>query len=106
MLGDQRQFVGVEDPFQQQDRRGDAGMAQFQRLLDAGHREAVGLCLQRARAGYRAVPVGIGLDHRQRLAAAQSPGQAVVVAQRLQIDQRTGWAHALASATGAEAPRE
>ncbi|MDQ1094787.1 hypothetical protein QE400_004200 [Xanthomonas sacchari] len=106
VFGDQRQFLGVEDAFQQQDRRGDAGLAQLQRLLDAGHREAVGLAVQRARAGHRAVPIGIGLDHRQRFAAAQPAGQAVVVAQRVEVDQCTGWAHATASATDAAEPRE
>ena len=98
MLCDQRQLVGVEEAFQQQDRRADSGLAQGERLLDAGHREAVGLVLQCQRTTHGAVAVGIGLDHRQRAPATAIPPakparQPVVVAQRFQVDQGTGGTH-------------
>ena len=90
---DQRQFVGLEEPFQQQDRGADAGLAQFQCLLDAGHPETVGFAFQCLRTAHGTVPVGIGLDHGQRLASAQLARQAVVVAQGGQVDQGTCRAH-------------
>ncbi|MOA03688.1 hypothetical protein D3C78_1232080 [compost metagenome] len=93
LLGDQRQFVGFEEALEQQDRRTDAGRAQLQRLLDAGHREAVGLLRQRLGAAHRAVAVGVGLDHREGAGTAELAGQAVVVTQGVEIDQGTGWTH-------------
>lgn len=97
MLGDQAQFVVFEKTFQQQNRRTDAGLAQLQGLFDTGHRKAVGFRFQRLRAAHRAMPVGIGLDHREGLAAAQALGQAVVVTQCIQIDQRLRRTHYAAS---------
>jgi len=90
---DQRQFGRVEETFHQQDRAADAGLAQFQCFLDAGHAKAIGLVLQRAGTLHRAMAVGIGLDDRQRLAATELAGQAVVVAQGLQVDQCLCRAH-------------
>ncbi|MNI56170.1 hypothetical protein D3C73_1111610 [compost metagenome] len=46
MLGHQRHFARLEDAFQQQDRGTDTGLAQFQRLFNRGHTEAVGLAFQ------------------------------------------------------------
>ncbi|MNT43972.1 hypothetical protein D3C72_1804710 [compost metagenome] len=79
VLGDQRQLVGFEKAFEQQDRRTDARGAQLQRLLDAGHREAVGLVDQRLGAAHRTVTVGVGLDHGEGTGAADFAGQPVVV---------------------------
>ena len=76
---------------------GEPGRPQFQRFLDAGHAERIGLGLQRAGAAHRTVPVGIGLDHRNGLAAPQFACQPVIAAQRVQVNQRTGWAHELDS---------
>ncbi len=98
VLHDQWQLVGVEEAFQQQDRAADAGRAQFQRFFNAGHAERVGLAVQRARAGYGTVAIGVGLYRGQGLAtAAQFTRQAEVGAQRIQVDQRAGWTHALGS---------
>ncbi|MNY21689.1 hypothetical protein D3C86_1552530 [compost metagenome] len=93
MLLDQRQFVGLEEAFQQQDGRADAGRAQLQRLFDAGHGETVGLAFQGLGTAHRTMPVGIGLDHRERLGARHFTGQSVVVTQGLQVDQGTGRTH-------------
>ena len=93
MLLDQRQLFGLEETFQQQNRRTDTSVAQLQRLLDTGHGEAVRLVRQRLGTTHRAVAVGIGLDYRQRLGAGHLTGQTVIVTQGLQIDQSTGWTH-------------
>lgn len=79
--------------FQQQHRRTNAGGAQFQRFLDARHREPVGLRLQCLGHGHRAMAVGIGLDHGEGLGPGDFSGQLVVMAQGLEIDQGTGWTH-------------
>ncbi len=93
MLVDQWQLVGLEKAFEQQDRRLDAGLAQRQRLFDAGNGKAVGLALQRLRATHRAMPVGIGLDHGQGAGAAQLAGQLVVLTQGVEVDKGTGRTH-------------
>ena len=93
MLLDQCQLVRLEEAFQQQDRSANAGLAQLQRLFDTGHGKAIGLFLQSLRATHGAMPVGIGLDHRERLGARYLTGQLIVVTQGLQIDQGTGWTH-------------
>lgn len=90
----------LEETFQQQDRRAHAGLAQFQRFFYAGHGKTVGFRFQRLRTAHRAVAVGVGLDHRQCLAATQLPGQAVVVTQRVQVDQRLRRTHYAASRCG------
>ncbi len=56
----------IEHALEQQDGGVDATRAQLQRLAEEGHREAVGLVVQRPRAAQRAVSVGVGLDHRER----------------------------------------
>ena len=101
MLGHQRHFAGLEDAFQQQDRRTDAGLAQFQRFFDGGHAKAVGLAFQCLRTAHRTVAIGIGLEDRQRLATAQFTGQAIVAAQCAQVDQRAGRTHVRFSCCGA-----
>jgi hypothetical protein len=101
MLGHQRHVAGFEDAFQQQDRRTDAGLAQFQRLFDGGHAETIGLAFQRLRTAHRAMAIGIGLDDRQGLATAQFTGEPVVAAQGAQIDQRAGRTHVRFSCCGA-----
>src|SRR3990167_2952760 len=93
VLLDHRQFVGLEEPFQQQNWPANAGLAQLQRFLDAGHGKTVGLLLQRLGTTHRAMAVGIRLDHRQGARAADLAGQLVVVTQGLQVDQSTGRTH-------------
>ncbi|MNO87195.1 hypothetical protein D3C76_786140 [compost metagenome] len=90
---DQLQLALFEEAFQQQDRRTDAGLAQFQRLFDAGNGETVGFRFQSLGATHGAVAVGIRLDHRQGASAADFAGQTVVVAQGIEIDQGTGGTH-------------
>ena len=104
-MGDyQRQLIRFEETFQQQDGFADAGGAQFQRLLDAGHAKAICFRLQRAGASNGPMPIGIGFDHRQRLAATQRTRQPVVVAQGLQVDQGTGGTQADYSCVAGWAP--
>ncbi|MNJ62923.1 hypothetical protein D3C77_587810 [compost metagenome] len=93
VLGDQCQFAGFEKTFQQQYRGFDTGGAQFQCLLDAGHRKAVGLGLQGQGAAHGAVAVGVGLDHGEGFGTRQFTGQTVVVAQGLEVDQGAGGTH-------------
>ncbi len=83
MLDDQRQLIGFENAFEQQHRRTNASGAQLQRFFDAGDGKPVGLGFQRLGATHRAMAVGIGLDHRQRLGAGDFAGNSVVVAQGL-----------------------
>ncbi|MNF77935.1 hypothetical protein D3C84_600930 [compost metagenome] len=97
MLLDQLQFVGLEEAFQQQDRLADPRRAQLERFLDAGHGKSVGVRFQRFGASHRPMAVGIGLDHGQSLGAADFAGEAVVVAQGLEIDQGTSRTHGEAS---------
>jgi hypothetical protein len=79
-----------DDRAQDEDRLLNAGGAQLKRLLAVAHAEAPepGLTGQAARHGDGAVPVGVGLDHRQHLAARLEPAaDAVEVAlQRRQVD--------------------
>lgn len=53
VLGDQRQLAGLEKAFEQQHRGLDAGCAQFQRFLDAGHGKAVGFVPEPGRSAPR-----------------------------------------------------
>ena len=39
------------------------------------------------------MPVGVGLDHRERPGTADLAGEAVVVAQGFEVDQGTGGTH-------------
>ncbi|MCY1431584.1 hypothetical protein D9M71_475570 [compost metagenome] len=93
MLDDQWQLVSLEKTFQQQYGCLDASGSQFQRLLDAGHRETIGLGLQCLGAAYCPMTIGIGLDHRQGTGTGQFTGELIVVAQRLEVDQGTGRTH-------------
>ena len=93
MLVDQAQLARLEEALEQQDRVADAGVAQLQRLFDAGHGETVGLRLQRLGTARGAVAVGVGLDHREGLGAADLAGEAVIVTQGFEVDQGTGRAH-------------
>ena len=73
----QRQLVGLEHAFQQQDRLDGPGLAQGQRLLDAGDAQHVGGGQRRQQAG-GAVAVAVGLDHghdlrRRRCARGRTP---------------------------------
>ena len=65
---------------EQQDRLMDAGIAQLQRFLDAGHGEPVGLAFQGGGAARGAMPVGVGLGPpRKRPGTADLAGEAVSV---------------------------
>ena len=70
-----------------------AGLAQGQRLLDAGDAQHVGLGQRRQHAG-GAVAVGVGLDDGRDLgAAAAAAGLAQIVAQGGEVDGGRGGAH-------------
>ncbi|MCY1437398.1 hypothetical protein D9M71_535570 [compost metagenome] len=99
VLLDQCQLVGLEESLQQQDRLANPRRAQFERFLDAGHGKTVGLILQRFGTPHRTMAICIGLDHGQSLGAADFAGEAVVVAQGLEIDQGTGGTHGEASSS-------
>ncbi|MCY1361842.1 hypothetical protein D9M69_485300 [compost metagenome] len=93
MLDDQRQLVGFEKAFQQQDRRTNARCPQLQRLFDASHGKPVRLGFQRLGATHRAMAIGIGLDHREGTSPREFTGDPVVVTQGLKVDQGTGRTH-------------
>ena len=93
VLGDQGEFAGLEEAFEQQHWGLDASCAQLQRFFDAGHGKAIGFGLQCQGATHRAVAVGIGLDHGKGFGAGQFTGKAVVVAQGLEVDQGAGGTH-------------
>lgn len=59
---------------------------ELERFFDAGHCETVGLGFQCLGDAYRTVTIGIGLDHRERFAAAVFTSQLVVVTQCLKIN--------------------
>jgi hypothetical protein len=63
---DERQVFGSEEPFQHQDRLGDACVAQLQRLGEVQHRITVGGC-ERLRCAQQAMPIRVRLDHRPDL---------------------------------------
>ena len=74
--GAQGQLVGLEHALHQQDRLHGAGLAQGQRLLDAGDAQHVGLGQRRQQPG-GAVAVAVGLDHGHDLGAgARAAGHA------------------------------
>ena len=82
-----RQLVGGEAAFQQQDARLAMHGTDLGGLLQAGHGETVGLLMQRTDHLAHAMPVGIRLDHRERLAArCAALGNGIVVANGGQID--------------------
>jgi hypothetical protein len=82
------QLPGVEDPFEQHDRRAHAGFAQNDALLEPRDRECIGF-RQRERSRHESVPVGVRLDHRHDLRARRiRANRAQVVAQRRRVDQR------------------
>ncbi len=57
---------------QQEDRRGDLGLAQLDALVDDGHRQAVRAGLEESGGHrHRPVAVGIGLDHRAERGAVE-----------------------------------
>lgn len=68
-----------------------ARRAQCLRLLDAGHAERVGLCVQRTHDLDRAVPVTVGLHHREQPRRGRQRARELrVVAQRRQVDEGAG----------------
>ena len=67
----ERQLVGLEHAFQEQDRLRRPGLAQGQRLLDAGDAQHVGAGQRRQQAS-GTVAVAVGLDDRDYL----GPGSA------------------------------
>ena len=88
-----RQLVGLERTLHEQDRLAGAGVAQAQRLLDAGHAQHVGLGQGRQDAG-GAVAVGVGLDDRDDPGAAGTAARlAQIVAQGSEVDDGLGGSH-------------
>jgi hypothetical protein len=102
VTADQFKLALLEEAFQQQDRRADAGFAQGDGLFEEGHGKPVRLRQQRLCAACGAVAVGIGLDHRQCALSAQFASDAVVVAQGGQVDQGTGGTHGKRPEKGTE----
>jgi hypothetical protein len=79
-----------------EDRQRQPGVAQLDPLLDQADRQrgALPRLLQRARHRHRAVAVGVGLDHAAHGGAAhRAPDQRRVVAERGEIDDRSGRPH-------------
>jgi len=58
-------IAGGQRPFQQQNRRGDARIAQLHGFVQAGHRKGIDAVAECAGDFERAVAVGIGLDDCQ-----------------------------------------
>jgi hypothetical protein len=73
---------------QHHDGRVDACLAQLERFFGQGHAKAKGAhLLQPARHGHHAVPVGVGLDHRQHAAGARDVARhAQVVHHGVEVD--------------------
>ena len=87
-------FAGLEAALQQQDARLVVHGTHFRSLLQAGHRETVGDIAQRRHHLAHAMPVGIGLDHRERLAARRAAlGNAVVVDDGGEVDDGSKRTH-------------
>ena len=85
VAGAQRQFRRLEHAFQQQNGPGDAGLAQGQRLLDAGHREGVGI--QGPGDPNQTVTVALGLNGGRHPPARRGrPYPPEIVNQRPQIE--------------------
>ena len=83
----QFQIARLGHAFEQQDRILDAAVTQFDRLAEARHREPVGHAGQRPGHLQGAVPVSIGLDHRESAAARCGAAQdGEVAAQRGEVD--------------------
>ncbi|MNO99080.1 hypothetical protein D3C76_908430 [compost metagenome] len=93
MFDDQWQLIGLEKTFQQQYRCLDAGSSQLQRFLDTRYRETIGLGFQCLGTAHCPMAIGIGLDYSQGFGPGQFPGELIVVAQRLEVDQGTGRTH-------------
>jgi hypothetical protein len=86
-LGGDGVLAGLEAALQQQDARLAVHGAHLGGLLQTGHGEAVGDLVQRGDHLAHAMPVGVGLDHREGLAPRRAAfGQAVVVDDGGEID--------------------
>ncbi len=81
------ELFGGEEAGHEQDRLGEAGVAQRQRLLQAGDAEGVGARCQGAGDLHGAVTIAVGLDHRDDPGRRrQLPRQLVVPPDRRQVD--------------------
>ena len=79
-------FGGLKHAFEHHDGRADAGLAQFDALIQRGHGETVGQIGQRTGAAHGTVAVGIGFHHGEHFVAVQAFEQLVVVAQVAKAD--------------------
>ena len=69
MLFNQRQLISSKKAFEQQNWLANTRSAQLQRFFDASHGKAIGVA-ERFSTHHCAMPIGIGLDHRQGAPAA------------------------------------
>ena len=80
------QLGGREHAFQHEQRRAHAGGAQRSSLVAERHCKTVDTRGERACAGDRAMPVGVGFQHRERSTTMDRANRPVVVAQRIEVD--------------------